>query len=314
MVRSTRPSGVALWAALGTVYLVWGSTYLAIAIAVQTLPPLLSAGLRFVVAGLLLLAWLGARRAELRVSARELRGAAIVGLLLLAGGNGLVVLAERSVPSGVTALIIASVPLCIVIYRAIAGERPSRDLVAGVLLGLAGVAVLVVPGGASGSIDPVGVLMLFGATLSWALGTFISPRLESPRNALLSTAYQMLAGGAALLVIGVVTGEAARIDPATFSIRSLVALGYLVVFGSIVAFSAYTWLLQHASVSLVATYAFVNPVVAVVLGALVLSEPITPTIVTGAAVIVAAVAFIVIRQNNARTAERRVIAKADAAD
>ena len=306
MSPAQRPSPVALWSALGTVYLVWGSTYLAIAIAVETLPPLLSAGLRFLTAGVLICLWLGLRRVSLRATPRELLGAATVGLLLLAGGNGLVVLAERTVPSGVTALIVASIPLWIVVLRALTGERVRRDLIAGVLLGLVGVAILVVPGGLNGTLDPFGVAILLGATVSWAVGTFISPRLRSPRNALLSTAYQMLAGGAALLVTGVIRGEAANVDPASFSTRSVVAIAYLVVFGSIVAFTAYTWLLQHASVSLVATYAFVNPVVAVILGALVRGEPVTPTIVAGAAVIIAAVAFIVWRQTAQRAGAERV--------
>src|ERR671937_2517242 len=227
MSPGQRPRGLTLWSALGTVYLVWGSTYLAIAIAVETLPPLLSAGLRFLTAGLLICLWLAVRRASLRATLSEVAGAATVGLLLLAGGNGLVVLAERTVPSGVAALIVASVPLWIVVLRALTGERVRGDLIGGVLLGLAGVAILVVPGGLNGTLDPFGVAILFGATISWALGTFVSPRLRSPRIALLSTAYQMLAGGAALVVAGFLHGEAAHLDPATFSLRSIVALGYL---------------------------------------------------------------------------------------
>ncbi|MGH2472198.1 MAG: EamA family transporter [Candidatus Limnocylindria bacterium] len=313
MASSRRASSLNVWLALGIVYVVWGSTYLAIAIAVETLPPLLWAGLRFALAGVLLAAWLAFRRVDLRISRRELAGAAAVGVLLLAVANGLVVLAERTVPSGVAALIVASIPLWIVIYRLIARESVGRDLLAGVLLGLGGVAILVVPGGLNGTIDPIGALMLFGATLSWALGTFLSPRLQTPRDVLVSTAYQMLAGGVVLLAVGVGRGELATVDPATFSTRSIVAFAYLVVFGSLVAYSAYTWLLQNASVSLVSTYAFVNPVVAVLLGALILAEPITPSILIGAAVIVVAVAFIVFRQNAARRAERFAPA-AEAAD
>ena len=313
MGHSRSASGLNVWLALGIVYVVWGSTYLAIAIAVETLPPLLYAGLRFLLAGLLLAGWLALRGVDLRISRRELAGAAAVGILLLAVANGLVVLAERTVPSGVAALIVASIPLWIVVYRMIAGERVGRDLLAGVLLGLVGVAILVVPGGLNGTIDPVGSLLLFGATLSWALGTFLSPRLETPRNALVSTTYQMLAGGAVLVVVALARGELANVDPSTFSVRSLIAFAYLVMFGSLVAYSAYTWLLQNASVSLVSTYAFVNPVVAVVLGALILAEPITASIVIGAAVIVVAVAFIIFRQNAARRAER-VPPAAEAAD
>jgi len=313
MTASRRASALNIWLALGLVYVVWGSTYLAIAIAVQTLPPLFYSGVRFALAGLLLAAWLAFRRVDLRISRRELGGAAAVGMLMLAGGNGLVNLAERTVPSGVAALIVASIPLWIVVYRMVAGERIGRDLLAGVFLGLVGVAILVVPGGLNGTIDPVGALMLFGATLSWALGTFLSPRLSTPRNALVSTVYQMLAGGVALILVALPRGELAQIDPATFSARSLIAFAYLVVFGSLVAYSAYTWLLQNASVSLVSTYAFVNPVVAVFLGALILGEVITPTIVIGAAVIVVAVAFIIFRQNAARRAERITLI-AEAAD
>jgi drug/metabolite transporter (DMT)-like permease len=313
MASSRRASGLNVWLALGVVYVVWGSTYLAIAVAVQTLPPLFYSGIRFALAGLLLAAWLAFRRVDLRISRRELGGTALVGVLMLAGGNGLVNIGERTVPSGVAALIVASIPLWIVLYRMIASERIGRDLFAGVLLGVVGVAILVVPGGLNGTIDPVGALILFGATLSWALGTFLSPRLSTPRNALVSTAYQMAAGGIVLIGVALATGELAHVDPAAISVRSLVAFGYLVVFGSLVAYSAYTWLLQNASVSLVSTYAFVNPVVAVVLGALILAEPITPAIVLGAAVIVVAVAFIVFRQNAARRAERLAPA-AEAAD
>lgn len=278
-------------------YLVWGSTYLAIAIAVQTLPPLVSAGLRFLLAGALLGAWLVARRgrAALRIDRAELGGAALVGTLLLAGGNGLIVVAERTVPSGLTALLVASVPLWIVVFRLVARDRVPTSLVAGVLAGFAGVTILVVPRGASGEVDTLGLLTVVGATFSWALGTFASPRLRTPRDPLVSTALQMLAAGAVLVLVAVALGEPARADPSSFSTASLLAMGYLVVFGSLVAFSAYTWLLQHAPVSVVATYAYVNPVVAVVLGALVLQEAVTPSMMIGAAIILAAVAFIVSR-------------------
>jgi drug/metabolite transporter (DMT)-like permease len=264
---------------------------------VQTLPPFLSAGLRFLLAGVLLGLWLVARhgRAAFRVDRAQLGGAALVGILLLAGGNGLVVLAERTVPSGLTALIVASVPLWIVVFRLIARDRVAPSLIGGVLAGFAGVAFLVVPRGASGEIDPVGLLTVIVATFFWALGTFASPRLRTPRDPLASTAVQMMAGGALLLVVALATREPSRTDPSSFSTASLAAMAYLVVFGSLVAFSAYTWLLQHTSVSVVATYAYVNPVVAVLLGAVVLSEAVTPSMLIGAAIILAAVAFIVSR-------------------
>ena len=253
--------------------------------------------MRHLLAGLLLSLWLVARhrREAFRIDRAQLGGAALVGMLLLAGGNGLVVLAERTVPSGLTALIVASVPLWIVLFRLVAGDRMALSLIGGVLAGFAGVAILVVPRGASGEVDPLGLFMVIGASISWALGTFASPRLRTPRDPLASTAVQMLAGGALLVVSAVATGEPGRADPATFSTASLLAMAYLVVFGSLVAFSAYTWLLQHAPVSVVATYAYVNPVVAVLLGAVVLNEVVTPSMLIGAAIILAAVAFIVSR-------------------
>ena len=226
------------------------------------------------------------------------------GLLLLVGGNGFVVLAERTVPSGLTALIIASVPLWIVIFRRIAGDRIHLSTFIGVAVGFAGVAFLVIGRGASGTVDPVGLGLLLVATVSWALGTFLSPRLRMPRNGLLSTGIQQLAGGIVLVGLGAVAGEVTHLEPSRWSTNSLLAMAYLVVFGSLVAFTAYSWLLQNAPVSLVATYAYVNPVIAVLLGALVLAEPITPSIVLGAAIIVAAVAFIVTREGARQRAAR----------
>ncbi len=282
--------------ALGVVYLVWGSTYFAIAIMVQTLPPILAAGARFLVAGVLLALWFLARdRAALRVTRRQAAGAALVGVMLLAGGNGLVTMGERTVPSGLAALIVASVPLWIVLMRLVAGDRVHGDIIVGATVGILGVAVLVVPSGMSGTVDPAGLVMLIGATLCWATGTFASPRLTMPRSPLASTALQMLAAGVVLALAAVPLGEYVGIDPARVSSSSLAAFGYLVVFGSLVAFSAYTWLLQHARVSLVSTYAYVNPVVAVFLGTVFLREPVTPTMLAGAGLILAAVAFIVSR-------------------
>lgn len=294
-----------VWIALGTVYVVWGSTYFAIAVVVQTMPPLLAAGVRFLIAGVLLAAWVAVRdREALRLTRRQARGAAIVGVLLLAGGNGLVSLGEQTVPSGLAALIVASVPLWIVLLRAAAHDRIGRDLLIGVTVGIVGVGVLVVPSGVSGETDLLGLLMLVGATLSWATGTFASPRLGMPRSPLASTAVQMIAAGIVLPFLGLAAGELGRLRVERISTDSLVAFAYLVVFGSLVAFSAYTWLLQNAPVSLVATYAYVNPVVAVLLGTLFLREPITPTMIGGALLILAAVAFIVSRATPSRSASR----------
>lgn len=313
-MNSRSASPVAIWIALGLVYVIWGSTYLAIAIAVQTLPPLFSSGVRFCIAGLVLLGWVAARRG-VRIGREQLFGVSVVGLLLLVGGNAFVMLAERTVPSGLTALIIASVPLWIVLLRRLAGERIHPSTFAGVAVGFGGVAFLVIPRGSSGELDLAGVALLLVATTSWALGTFLAPRLRLPRDGLLSTALQQLVAGVVLVLVGAGIGELGRFDPATFSTSSLLALAYLVVFGSLVAFTAYSWLLQHAPVSLVATYAYVNPVVAVLLGAVFLAEPITPSILVGAAIILAAVAFIVTRegarQRTSRAAARAAAAEAD---
>ena len=294
-----------LWIALAIIYVVWGSTYFAIALVVQTMPPLLTAGVRFLSAGLILAAFIAVRdRAQLRVTRRQLAGASLVGVLLLAGANGLVNLGERTVPSGLAALIVASIPLWVVVLRLVAGERVGRDIIFGVTVGLFGVAILVVPGGVSGQTEPIGLLMLLGAALFWATGSFISPRLVMPQSVWASTAYQMIAAGLLLLVVGTAVGETRLVDRARFSTASLLGLAYLIIFGSLIAFSAYTWLLQNAPVSLVATYAYVNPVIAVFLGTLFLAEPITPTMIIGAALILAAVAFILSRLNSARVAAR----------
>lgn len=290
-----------MWLALGTVYVVWGSTYLAIRVVVETLPPFLSAGVRFIVASAVLAAWLVARDGigRLRVSWTQLRSAGIVGVSLLLFGNGFVQVGERDVPSGLAALLIGSVPLWVVVYRRIAGEPIGVSTLAGVLLGFAGVGFLALPRGISGEIAPIGLAFILVASACWAWGTFVSKRLELPRDPLVSTTLQQLLGGIGLVAAALLTGEVFQLDPAAWSERSLVALGYLVVFGSLVAFSAYTWLLVHVPVSKVATYAYVNPVVAVVLGALVLAEPVTATILVGAAMVITAVAFIVRQQGPA---------------
>ena len=302
-----------VWLALITVYIVWGSTYFAIALVVQSMPPLLTAGFRFLLAGLILAAYLALRdRASLAVTRRQLVGSATVGVLLLAGGNGLVSLGERTVPSGLAALIIASIPLWIVILRLVAGDHVRGDIILGVSIGIVGVAILVVPSGVSGQADPAGLAMLIGAALLWATGTFISTRVEMPRGAFASTAYQMMAAGVVLLIAGPLLGEHRDLDFAKFTVASLAGFAYLIVFGSLIAFSAYTWLLQNASVSLVSTYAYVNPVVAVFLGTLFLAEPITPTMLAGAALILAAVAFIVRRSAGRVPAATRAVASRSA--
>jgi drug/metabolite transporter (DMT)-like permease len=288
-----------VWGALWIVYVVWGSTYLAIRVTVETLPPFLAGGVRFLVAGALMWVFLRIRKGKeaMRVASNELRSAALVGSLLLLGGNGLVMWAEQDVPSGLASLIIASTPLWVILYRALARESISRGTLAGVAVGFLGVAVLVLPGDRPDGASLTGILVLLMASASWGNGSFLSSRLDMPRDPAVSTSYQMLLGGAALTVAGFALGEAGRVNVAEFSTRSIIALTYLIFIGSLVAFTAYVWVLQHAPVSKVATYAYVNPVIAIFLGWLVLSEEITTSIFLGAGIIVASVAFIVRKES-----------------
>jgi len=242
------------------------------------------------------------------VERRRLASVALVGALLLLGGNGLVVLAEQTVPSALTALIIASTPIWVVVLRTITGDRVARGTLLGVAVGFVGVGALVVPAGLSGNVEALGLGMLIIASICWATGSFVSSRLPLPADPFVSTSYQMLAGGALMLVAGTLRGE--PFAPATWveTPDALLALGYLVVFGSLAAFSAYTWLLQHAPISRVATYAYVNPVVAVVLGAVILSESITPAMLVGGAVIVTGVALIIRHEAGVRRAREEAAA------
>jgi len=291
--RSAAP-GWQIWTALWIVYIVWGSTYLAIRILVETIPPLLGAGARFGVAGLVLVAVLAIQRgfAAVKPTRAQLLGAGLVGLLL-PGANAVVSVAEQEVPSSIAALLIASVPLWVILLRAGSGDRVSLRGAASVLVGFAGVALLVRPGEQSGDATVLGLLACVGAALMWASGSFASPRLSLPRDPLSSVGWQMLLGGLAIVAVGLAIGEGGDVDVDAFSARSLLALAYLIVFGSWVAYTAYAWLLQNAPISKVSTYAYVNPVVAIFLGWLILDEVVTSTTLVGAAIIVASVALVV---------------------
>ncbi|MFF3321093.1 EamA family transporter [Streptomyces sp. NPDC002889] len=284
----------AVWGALAIVYVVWGSTYLGIRIVVETMPPFLSAAGRFVVAGLILATLVAWRQgvSALKVTRAQLASAATVGVLLLLGGNGLVVLAETTVPSGLTALLIAVVPAWVVLLRRAFGERPGLGAYLGVALGLAGLAVLTLPG-LSGEVRITGVLTVIAATTMWSVGSFSSSRIPMPANPFAASAYEMVAGGIGCLLVALGRGEQHGFDLADVSARSWTALAYLVVFGSLIAFTAYAWLLHSAPLSLVATYAYVNPVVAVLLGAMVLNEELSWPIAVGGTVVVAGVCLIV---------------------
>ncbi|MEA2477777.1 MAG: hypothetical protein QOC87_1976 [Actinomycetota bacterium] len=283
-----------IWIALWTVYLVWGSTYLAIRVVVETIPPFLGAGARFLAAGTIMFLWLAYRRGwrHLKVSVPELAASALVAAALLLGGNGIVTIAEqKGAPSSIAALIIASVPLWVVLWRVVVRDRVSAGTLAGVAVGFAGVALLVARRGGGGQATTFALLLLVIASASWATGSFFSRKVPLPADPFVSTTMQMLTGGAIIMLTGFATGEHFSIS--AVSGASLAGWLYLVFAGSILAFTAYVWLLQRAPISRVATYAYVNPVVAIILGSLILSEKITATMLIGAAVIVFSVAFIV---------------------
>jgi drug/metabolite transporter (DMT)-like permease len=287
-----------VWTALGIVYVVWGTTYLAIRVVVETVPPLLSASFRFLVAGIAYYLWLRFRqgREAVRVTRKQVLSCALVGTALLLGGNGLVTIAEQTVASSLAALMIASVPLWVVLMRWVTGDRIPVSTLIGVAIGFVGVAWLVLPGGRPEEATTVGIVLLVLAPMFWAAGSFLSGRIDMPANPFVSTSIQMLCGGVATGIVGGLTGEFGDVHLETFSTASLVALGYLVVFGSLVAFTAYVWALQNIPVSKVATYAYVNPVIAIVLGWLILDEGMTPTMLGAATIIIASVAMIIRRE------------------
>jgi drug/metabolite transporter (DMT)-like permease len=284
-----------LVAAFAAVYVIWGSTYLAIRFAVADVPPFLMASSRWLLAGLVLHAW---RRAagDARPTLAEWRNAAIVGALLIVGGNGLVSLAEQTVESHLAALLIAIVPVHIALLTwGSGGARPGWRVAVGIALGLAGVAALVAPGfvASGGAASGWGLAIILLASFLWSAGSLFARRAKLPASALLGAAMEMLAGGALLALLGLARGEASQLQVAAIGPRAWLSLGFLVVFGSIVAYSAYVWLLKVSRPELVATYAFVNPIVAVALGVLLAGEAVGPMTLVATALIVAAVALVV---------------------
>lgn len=285
-----------LIAAFTALYVIWGSTYLAMRVAVETMPPLLMAGCRFTIAGGLLYGWMRWRGVA-RPDPRPWRNATITGLLLLLGGNGLIVWAEQTVPSGLAALLVAIVPVWFALLDWLRpnGERPQAKNVAGIIVGLVGVAMLVTGKGAlPGMTEPpwMGIGMVLLAGLIWAWGSLFMRYNERPASPFMGIAMQLVAGGLALLVVGVLLGELPRFRPGSFSARSWLALAWLLVGGSWIGYSAYIWLLQVSTPARVATYAYVNPVIAVFLGWLLLHEPVNERTIVAAAVIVAGVVII----------------------
>ena len=288
-----------IWLALGSIYLIWGSTYLAIRVMVETVPPLLGAGFRFLIAGAIFYLFLRLRRgaAAMRFNARELLAASVAGTLLCFGGNGLVTVAEQHVPSGIAATLIASVPLWIILFRRLSKDPINRVALIGVLVGFAGVGVLMLPGERPHGLSIGPMLVVVLAAALWAIGSYYPRSWPLPRDVFLSTSLQMVTSGAVMIVVAAVTGEFGEVDPGGFSTKSVAGFIWLVTAGSLVAYTAYVWLLKNAPISKVSTYAYVNPVVAIFLGWLLLNETITGTIVLGATLIVAAVALVVSRDS-----------------
>ncbi len=285
-----------VWTALLAIYIVWGSTYLAIRFAVETIPPFYMAGIRFLISGLILYIW---RRlaGDPAPTLRQWRSGAIVGLLLLLGGNGVLSWAEQHVPSGIAALIIASIPLWVALIDALRprGIKPDWKIMLGLLIGFGGIVLLVSESESFGTVPGMslaGVGALLVAAFLWSLGSIYGRDADLPRSSLLSTSIEMLGGAAGLFIAGTLAGEWKDVNLAAISMRSVLGLAYLVGAGSLIGFTAYSWLLRNAPMSLVSTYAYVNPVVAIFLGAWFAGEVINLPIVVSALVIIASVVVI----------------------
>lgn len=302
MSAPAKPSRASLIVAFAAIYLIWGSTYLGIRVAVETMPPFLMAGMRFAVAGSLLFGFLRLRGVAPPTQA-QLKDQAIIGLLLLLGGNAVVSWAEQRTPSGITTLILGASPLILLAADWIrpGGKRPTVGLIIGVGVGIAGLALLLGPGGIPAGYRPrpLDVLALFFASVTWWVGSLYSKHCRTKTPMMMGSAVQMLIGSAGMLLTGWLLGEGSRLHLASISLHSWLAFGYLVVAGSLVAYPVYVWLLEHSTPAKVSTYAYVNPVVAVILGWAVLGEPLNARMLLAASIIVGAVAIITIGKTRA---------------
>jgi drug/metabolite transporter (DMT)-like permease len=309
---SARPS-LLVPIAFAAVYIIWGSTYLAIRVGVESLPPLVLAGARNLTFGLLLYPVLR-RKTGIRPTAANWRAAAVSGCLLLFLGNGVVCVAEQRVPSGVTALLVATVSLWMVLVDWLrpGGVRPVWRVGLGLLVGFSGLLLLVGPKnlGGAGRVDPIGVALLVLASLAWACGSVYSKHSEMPSSPLLGASMQGIAGGVALWIAAALSGELSRFHFAAVSSRSWLALGYLTIFGSMLGFTAYIYILKHSTATRVATYAFVNPVVALFLGWLLLGEPITLRTIMAGAIILFAVVLVISAPRRPAPSPSRAVASA----
>lgn len=299
---SASPPRALVYAAFAAIYLIWGSTYLGIRFAIETLPPFLMAGTRFLIAGALLYVVMRLN-GEPRPARRQWGWGILTGGLMVVGGNGGVTWAEQLVPSGLAAVLVATIPLWVVVIEWLkpGGVWPGGPVLAGVALGLLGIVLLVGPQEVAGGgrINPLGAVVLVTAAISWSIGTVISHGPARPESPLMGTSMQMLAGGVLLWILGSGTGEWAALASASVSTRSLLALAYLTVFGSLIAFTSYTWLIRVAGPSRASTYAYVNPIVAVILGWALAGEELTIRMLVAAAVIVCGVVLVTTyRQRN----------------
>lgn len=303
-----------LWIALLALYIVWGSTYLAIRFAVETIPPFMHAALRFLISGAILYIWRRMAGDEAPTFSNW-KSTAIVGAALLLGGNGLVAWAEQTVPSGIAALMISTSPFWLVLFEAVrsGGIKPTWQAIAGLILGFGGVFLLIGPAeifGTSGRFDTFGIILLLLAPISWSMGSIYARGADMPKSTLLATGMEMLTGAAALFIVSLFKGEFSGFSFAQVSTQSWLGLLYLITFGSLVGFVAYGWLLHNAPVSLLSTYAYVNPVVAVFLGWLLASEKLTPQMGIASAIIIGSVILInSARQAAAKQVSPRIIAQ-----
>jgi len=293
-----------IWLALFALYIAWGSTYLAIRFAVETIPPFFMVGMRFLVAGLIVYTW---RRlaGDPAPTPAQWRSAGIMGAFLLVGGIGSVSWAEQRLPSGIAALVVAVTPLWVVLIEALkpGGTRPTWLTASGVLVGLAGIAILVEPGRSTADqpgLNLLGVAVVLLAALLWAIGSIYGRGADLPKSSLLGTGMEMLAGSVGCFLTGLVTGEASQLNLASITSRSLSGLAYLIIVGSLIGFVSYSWLLRVAPTTLVVTYAYVNPLVAVILGSLLAHEVLTPKVLIATPLILSSVALIHLKRTKAR--------------
>jgi drug/metabolite transporter (DMT)-like permease len=298
---------VLLIAAFAAVYILWGSTYLAIKYVIETLPSLISAGARFLLAGSTLFIVGRFSKDYEKPTLKQWRASFVIGVLLFLGGTGGVVLAERHISSGLAALLVATEPFWVVLlsWLWLKGARPDWKVALGLLIGFAGVYLLIGAAGASGegTLRPIGVVLVIAATLCWATGSIYGVRAPAPKSPILAAGMQMLAGGLALLLVGTLMGEWTAFDIAAVSLNSCLALVYLLIFGSLITFTAYSWLLKNARPAMVATYAYINPVIAVILGWAIAGEAFTGRMSLGAVVIVASVVLITSQNSEAKPIE-----------